>query len=99
MFEIERNINGCDAKDRRALREEQSKPFLDGMHAWPLREPETLSRSSEVLKAINYILRRWEGCARFLHDIAQNKGLLTRAIPDGASIVGTELRSADSTEL
>ncbi|RXH38712.1 hypothetical protein XH99_00135 [Bradyrhizobium nanningense] len=78
---------------RTGLRQEQSKPLLDDMHAWPLRERETLSRSSEVLKPINHMLRRWEGFARFLHDIAQNKGLLTRAIPDGASIVGTELRS------
>nr|WP_283811014.1 transposase [Bradyrhizobium vignae] len=29
------------------------------MHAWLLRERETLSRSSEVLKPMNYMLRRW----------------------------------------
>ncbi|MCC8976847.1 IS66 family transposase [Bradyrhizobium brasilense] len=68
LFEIERVINGCDADDRRAVRQEQSKPLLDDMHAWLLRERETLSRSSEVLKPINYMLRRWEGFARFLDD-------------------------------
>ncbi|MGY4257706.1 transposase [Bradyrhizobium sp. USDA 4516] len=68
LFEIERAINGCDADDRRAVRQEQSKPLLDDMHAWLLRERETLSRSSEVLKPINYMLRRWEGFARFLDD-------------------------------
>nr|WP_083843207.1 IS66 family insertion sequence element accessory protein TnpB [Bradyrhizobium sp. WSM471] len=47
---------------------EQSKPLLDDMHAWLLRERETLSRSSEVLKPINYMIRRWEGFARFLDD-------------------------------
>ncbi|MCP3415698.1 IS66 family transposase [Bradyrhizobium brasilense] len=68
LFKIERAINGCDADDRRAVRQEQSKPLLDDMHAWLLRERETLSRSSEVLKPINYMLRRWEGFARFLDD-------------------------------
>ncbi|UWU83055.1 IS66 family transposase [Bradyrhizobium yuanmingense] len=68
LFEIERAINGCDAEDRRAVRQEQSKQLLEDMHAWLLRERETLSRSSEVLKPINYMLRRWEGFARFLHD-------------------------------
>jgi hypothetical protein len=29
------------------------------MQAWLLRELETLSRSDEVLKPINYMLRRW----------------------------------------
>ncbi|MBB4263116.1 hypothetical protein GGD64_007182 [Bradyrhizobium sp. CIR3A] len=33
LFEIEHDINGCDAKDGRALRQEQSKPLLDDMHA------------------------------------------------------------------
>ncbi|WP_456834895.1 MULTISPECIES: IS66 family transposase [unclassified Bradyrhizobium] len=68
LFEIERAINGCDADDRRAVRQEQSKPLLDDMHAWLLRERETLSRSSEVLKPMNYMLRRWDNFARFLDD-------------------------------
>ncbi|SDJ94748.1 Transposase IS66 family protein [Bradyrhizobium sp. Rc2d] len=38
------------------------------MHDWLLRERETLSRSSEVLKPMNYMLRRWADFARFLDD-------------------------------
>ncbi|UPT88751.1 IS66 family transposase [Bradyrhizobium barranii subsp. apii] len=68
LFEIERPINGCSADERRAVRQQQSKPLLDDMHAWLLRKRETLSRSSEVLKPINYMRRRWEGFARFLDD-------------------------------
>ena len=59
LFEIERAINGRGADERSAVRQEKSKPLLDDMHAWLLRERETLSRSSEVLKPINYMLRRW----------------------------------------
>ncbi|MBR0995657.1 IS66 family transposase [Bradyrhizobium japonicum] len=68
LFEIDRAINGRSADERRAVRQERSKPLLDDMHAWLLRERETLSRSSEVLKPINYMLRRWDDFARFLDD-------------------------------
>ena len=68
LFEIERAINGRSAEERRAVRQEKSKPLLEDMHAWLLRERETLSRSSEVLKPINYMLRRWNDFARFLDD-------------------------------
>ncbi|MCP1975501.1 hypothetical protein AB7M56_000230 [Bradyrhizobium elkanii] len=68
LFEVERAINGRGADERRAVRQEESKPLLEDMHAWLLRERETLSRSSEVLKPINYMLRRWDDFARFLDD-------------------------------
>ena len=68
LFEIERDINGRSADERRAVRQEKSKPLLDDMHAWLLRERETLSRSAEVLKPMNYMLRRWGDFARFLDD-------------------------------
>nr|WP_242218776.1 IS66 family transposase [Shinella zoogloeoides] len=68
LFEIERAINGCSAEERRAVRQEKSKPLLDGMQDWLLRERETLSRSAEVLKPMNYMLRRWADFARFVDD-------------------------------
>ena len=68
LFEIERAINGRSADERRAVRQEKSKPLLDDMHTWLLRERETLSRSAEVLRPINYMLKRWADFARFLDD-------------------------------
>jgi hypothetical protein len=41
LFEIERAINGRGADERRAVRQEKSKPLLEDMHAWLLRERET----------------------------------------------------------
>src|SRR3954452_23691075 len=66
LFEIERAINGRAPEERRAVRQEKSKPLVDGTDAWVLRERETLSRSAEVLKPINYMLKRWANFARFL---------------------------------
>lgn len=68
LFEIERAINGKTTAGRHAVRQEKSKPLLDDMQAWLLRERETLSRSAEVLKPINYMLRRWGDFAHFLDD-------------------------------
>ncbi|MDE5463902.1 IS66 family transposase [Bradyrhizobium sp. CSS354] len=68
LFEIERAINGRSADERRAVRQERSKPLLDDMHDWLLRERESLSRSAEVLKPMNYMLNRWDDFVRFLDD-------------------------------
>lgn len=50
LLEIERAINGRSADQRRAVRQEKTKPLLGDMHAWLLCERETLLRSAEVLK-------------------------------------------------
>ena len=68
LFQIERAINGRSAEERRAVRQEKSKPLLDDMHAWLLRECQSLSRFAEVLKPMNYMLSRWDDFARFLDD-------------------------------
>ena len=46
LFEIERAINGRGPDERRAVRQEKSRPLLEDMHAWLLRERETLSASN-----------------------------------------------------
>ena len=68
LFDIERQINGLSAAERLAVRREKSKPLFDDMHEWLKRERATLSRSSEVIGAMDYMLKRWDGFARFLED-------------------------------
>ncbi len=68
LFDIERDINGKTAPERRAVRQEKSKPLFDDMHEWLLRERDTFSRSSDVLKPINYMLSRWDDFARFIDE-------------------------------
>lgn len=81
LFEIERAINGRSADERRPVRQERSKPLLDDMHAWLLRQRETLSRCSEVLKPMHYMLG-WDDFARFLDDgrICFSKNAAERAL-------------------
>lgn len=50
------------------MRQEKSKPLFDDMHAWLIKERATLSKSSDVIEPIDYMLKRWEGFALFLED-------------------------------
>lgn len=68
LFEIERQINGLSAGERVVVRQEKSKLLFDDMHEWLIKERATLSSSSDVVKAMDYMLKRWDGFARFLED-------------------------------
>jgi transposase len=68
LFDIERDISGLAADQRRCIRQERSKPLLDELEIWLRKQRDRLSRSSAVLKPINYMLNRWDGFARFVDD-------------------------------
>ncbi|MGY4298653.1 hypothetical protein ACVWXN_006748 [Bradyrhizobium sp. i1.4.4] len=67
LFEIEREIQGLSAAERLRVRQDRSVPLLSDFEAWLRAESARLSRSSNVIKPINYLLR-WDGFARFVHD-------------------------------
>jgi len=68
LFDIERTVNGASAGERMHVRQEQSAPLLAALEAWLREERARLSRSSSVVKPIDYLLKRWDGFARFLDD-------------------------------
>jgi transposase len=68
LFAIERDINGCPAVQRRDMRQEFSAPLVADLHAWMLGERGKLSRTNDVARAMDYMLRRWAVFARFLED-------------------------------
>jgi hypothetical protein len=68
LFDIERGINGASADERQRVRQEQSAPLLAELEAWLREERARLSRSASVIKPIDYLLKRWDGFARFRHD-------------------------------
>ena len=68
LFEIERAINGLPPDQRLAVRTEKSAPLVAELEAWMRAERARLSRHAPVAKAIDYMLKRWTGFTRFLHD-------------------------------
>ena len=68
LFDIEREINGESAERRLAVRRERSAPLVAEFEAWMRAERTGLSRHAPVAKAMDYMLRRWDGFTRFLDD-------------------------------
>ncbi|AIT79730.1 IS66 family transposase [Novosphingobium pentaromativorans] len=68
LFEIERSISGKATEERLAVRQGLSAPLMADLHAWLTAQLAKLSRSHDLAKAINYMLRRWGAFTRFLED-------------------------------
>lgn len=68
LFEIERAINGRSAAERLAVRQRRSAPLLAELEVWMRAERGQLSRNAPLAKAMDYMLKRWDGFSRFLDD-------------------------------
>jgi transposase len=68
IFGLERTLNGTDAEARRAARQQDAVPLVADLEQWMRAERAPLSRHAPVAKAIDYMLKRWDGFARFLDD-------------------------------
>ncbi len=68
LFEIERGINGRRPEERRAVRQELSRPLVDELEARMRAERPKLSRGNDLAKGIDYMLKRWPAFTRFLDD-------------------------------
>ena len=68
LFDIEREINGLSAADRQATRTRQSASLVMELEAWMRDQRTQLSRHAPLAKAMDYMLKRWDGFTRFLDD-------------------------------
>jgi transposase len=68
LFEIERSINGKSAEERLAVRQRLSAPLVADLEVWMRGQRAKLSRSNEIAKAMDYMLKRWPSFSRFLND-------------------------------
>jgi len=68
LFAIERSINGRPPDERRAVRQDQSKPLVVALEAYMREQLRRLSPKNKVAKPIRYMLSRWASFTRFLDD-------------------------------
>ena len=68
LFDIERAINGRSAEERLKIRKEKSAPLVAELESWMREERAKLSKHAAVAKAMDYMLKRWDGFSRFLED-------------------------------
>ncbi len=68
IFDVERTINGLPAEQRLAVRQTQVAPLVTELETWMRGARARMSRHSDVAKAMDYMLKRWNTFSRFLSD-------------------------------
>jgi transposase len=82
LYHIEDDIRGRCAEERRAARQQRSRPLVEALQPW-LREKLTLiSQKTKLAEAIRYALSRWAGLSLFLDDgrVEIDNNVVERAI-------------------
>ena len=82
LYQIEAEIRGKSADERRAVRQEKTKPLAEALKAWLEKTLAQLAGGSSIAQAIRYALNRWDGLVRFLDDgrIEINSNTVERAM-------------------
>lgn len=68
LYRTEAEIRGRSAKERRAQRQEHSRPVIAALEPWLREMLGQLSQKSRLAEAIRYALSRWAGLCVFLED-------------------------------
>jgi transposase len=68
LFEIERSINSKCPEERLAVRQDLSRPLVDDLRVYMREQAARLSRGHDLIKAVNYMLKRWPAFTLFLED-------------------------------
>jgi transposase len=68
LYAIEKTIRGRSAQERRAVRQEKSKPLVLAFKAWLEQQLARVSGKATIAEDIRYALNHWHGLTRFLDD-------------------------------
>ena len=68
LYEIERELQERNPDERKATRQDRSRPIADALHQWLTQQRQKVPDGSATAKAIDYSLRRWTALTRFLDD-------------------------------
>lgn len=68
LYQIESEIRGRSAEERRAVRQARSRAIIEVLEPWLKEKLALVSQKSKLAEAIRYALSRWTGLARYLDD-------------------------------
>ncbi|MFG1185983.1 MULTISPECIES: IS66 family transposase [Xanthobacter] len=68
LYHVEVGISGRTSDERRATRQEKSKPIIEALEPWLRAKLALISQKTKLAEAIRYALSRWEGLTLFLDD-------------------------------
>ena len=82
LYHIESEIRGRSADERRAVRQDKTRPILQALEPWLRAKLGLISQKTKLAEAIRYALSRWDGLCRFLDDgrIEIDSNVVERAI-------------------
>ena len=82
IYQIESDIRGQPAEDRRAARQQCSRPLVAAFEPWLREKLALISQKTKLAEAIRYALARWDGLSLFLDDgrIEIDNNVVERAI-------------------
>jgi len=68
LYAIENDIRSRNAEERRAVRQDRSRPIIDDLEPWLRAKLALISQKTKLAEAIRYALSHWNGLTRFLDD-------------------------------
>jgi len=68
LYRIEDDIRGRSAEERRAVRQERTRPLIEALEPWLREKLSLISQKTKLAEAIRYALSRWAGLCLFLED-------------------------------
>jgi transposase len=68
LYKIEDEIRGRPPDERKSVRQARAGPELKSLHEWLQKTATTLSKKSELTKAIRYALSNWVALTRYCDD-------------------------------
>ena len=68
LYEVERDAQALDARQRQALRQDRSKPIADALQQWLRQQRLKVPDGSATARAIDYSLKRWHALVCFIDD-------------------------------
>ncbi len=82
LYAVEKDIRGRNAGERRAARQEKSRPIVDALEPWLREKLALISQKTKLAEAIRYPLSRWDGLTRFIDDgrVEIDSNVVERAI-------------------
>jgi transposase len=82
IYQIESDIRGQPAEERRAVRQRYSQPLVAAFEPWLRQKLALISQKTKLAEAIRYALTRWEGLSLFLDDgrVEIDNNVVERAI-------------------
>ena len=68
LYEVEREVQHRTPDERKAIRQEKTKPIADALHQWLTQQRQKVPDGSATAKAIDYSLKRWDALTLFIKD-------------------------------